>query len=145
MSFQPPDFCGSCEWLRKALAHTLLQFRGITLHPPPQGDVIGRNPPLSQKLFHIPVRNRKAQVSPDREEDHLGFKLAPLEQAGNRGGEGGPPTSGEKLLRSASVRKPQGDMLNITQKWYGLEPTIGLVERLSSRYTQKQGSMAGLK
>jgi hypothetical protein len=31
-----------------------------------------------------PVREREAQVPADGQEDHLGFKLAPLEQAGNR-------------------------------------------------------------
>jgi hypothetical protein len=40
--------------------------------------------PLGEQLLHVTVGKREAQVPADRKQDHLRFKLAPLEQSGNR-------------------------------------------------------------
>src|SRR5208283_3914187 len=40
--------------------------------------------PLGEQLLHVTVGKREAQVPADRKQDHLRFKLAPLEQPGNR-------------------------------------------------------------
>src|SRR5271166_5027005 len=65
-------------------AQTSFHFRGVTLHPPPDRDVIGVQAPLGEQLLHVTVGKRETQVPADREQDHLRFKLAPLEQSGNR-------------------------------------------------------------
>src|ERR1700757_5341964 len=44
----------------------------------------GVRAPLGEQLLHVTVGKREAQVPADREQDHLRFKLAPLEQSGNR-------------------------------------------------------------
>jgi hypothetical protein len=56
----------------------------LTLDPSPHRDVIGMQAPLGKQLLHITVGKREAQVPADRKQDHLWFKLAPLEQSGNR-------------------------------------------------------------
>jgi hypothetical protein len=45
--------------------------------------VIGAEASLGEQLLHITIGKRKAQVSTDGQENHLLFKLAPLEQTGN--------------------------------------------------------------
>jgi hypothetical protein len=64
-------------------AQAPFQCRGVALHPPPNRDVIGVQAPFGQEFLHVSVRERKAQVPADGQEDYLGFKLAPLEQASN--------------------------------------------------------------
>jgi hypothetical protein len=59
------------------------EFVGVTLNPPPDGDVVGVQAPLDQQLLHITIGKRKTQIPADGKHDHLRFKLAPLEQTGN--------------------------------------------------------------
>ena len=61
-----------------------IQLRGVPLDPPPDSDVVGAQAPLGEQLLHITIGKRKAQIPADRKQDHLRFKLAPLEQSGNR-------------------------------------------------------------
>src|SRR5580692_2877536 len=65
-------------------AQTSFHFLGVTLYPSPHRDVIGMQAPLGEQLLHVTVGKREAQVPADRKQDHLRFKLAPLEQSGNR-------------------------------------------------------------
>jgi hypothetical protein len=51
------------------LAQSPLQFRGVALDPPPDGDVIGAQAPLGEQLLDVAVRKGKAQVPPDRQMD----------------------------------------------------------------------------
>jgi hypothetical protein len=74
-------------------AQAPLQFRSIPLDPSPDGDVIYREPTLGQKLLDVAVRKREAQISADRQENDLRFKLAPLEQTANRRVQKEHPTS----------------------------------------------------
>ena len=53
------------------------------LDPPPDGDVIDAQAPLGQEFLYVAIREREAQIPIDRQENHLRFKLAPLEQTGN--------------------------------------------------------------
>src|SRR5271157_6046873 len=39
---------------------------------------------LGEQLLDLAIGEREAQVPADRKQDHLRFKLAPLEQSGNR-------------------------------------------------------------
>jgi hypothetical protein len=71
----PPTVGGRFE-LR---AQTSFHFRGVTLHPPPDGDVVDRESALSQEFLDVAVRQGKTQVPADRKQDDLRFKLAPLE------------------------------------------------------------------
>jgi hypothetical protein len=66
-------------------SQSALNFWGVTLDPPPDGDAIGVQAPLGQQLLHITIGKRKAQIPADRKQDHLRFKLAPLEQTGSGG------------------------------------------------------------
>jgi hypothetical protein len=45
--------------------------------------VIGGQAPLGQEFLYVAIRERKAQIPTDGQENHLRFKLAPLEQTGN--------------------------------------------------------------
>src|SRR5262249_21304007 len=65
-------------------AQTSFQFRAVTLDPSPHRDVIGVQAPLGQQLLHITIGKREAQIPTDSQENHLRFKLAPLEQTRNR-------------------------------------------------------------
>jgi hypothetical protein len=76
---QPPTVVGRFE-LR---AQTAFHFRGVTLHPPPDGNMIGVQAPISEQFLYVSVRKREAQIPADGQEDHLRFKLAPLEKTGN--------------------------------------------------------------
>ena len=46
--------------------------------------MIGVQASLGEQFLNVPVRQGKTQIPTDREEYHLRFKLAPLEQSGNR-------------------------------------------------------------
>ena len=46
--------------------------------------MIGVQAPLGQEFLYVAIRQREAQIPTDRKENHLRFKLAPLEQTGNR-------------------------------------------------------------
>ena len=46
-------------------------------------DVIGVQASLGEQFLHITVRQGKAQVPPDREQDDFRFELAPFEQTGD--------------------------------------------------------------
>ena len=46
--------------------------------------MIGVQAPLGEQLLHVSVGKGEAQVPADRKQDDLRFKLAPLEQSGNR-------------------------------------------------------------
>src|SRR5271166_4283781 len=76
----PPIVVGRFEPRAQASFH----FRRVTLDPSPHRDVIGVQAPLGEQLLHVAVGKREAQVPTDRKQDHLRFKLAPLEQSGNR-------------------------------------------------------------
>jgi hypothetical protein len=64
-------------------AQTPFHFRGVTLYPSPHRDVIGVQAPLGQQLLHITIGKPEEQIPTDGQENHLQFKLAPLEQTGN--------------------------------------------------------------
>src|SRR5208282_518919 len=76
----PPTAIGRFE----PRAQTPFHFWGVTLDPSPHRDVIGVQAALGEQLFHLTVGKREAQVPADRKQDDLRFKLAPLEQSGNR-------------------------------------------------------------
>ena len=56
-----------------------LNFWDVTLHPPPDGDVVDQKSALGKEFLHITIGQRKAQVPANRKQDDLRFKLAPLE------------------------------------------------------------------
>src|SRR6202011_315519 len=68
----------------ESFAQAPIQLRGVPLDPPPDSEVVGAQAPLGEQLLHITIGKRKAQIPADRKQDHLRFKLAPLEQSGNR-------------------------------------------------------------
>src|SRR6476646_7919565 len=70
-----------------------MNFWGVTLHPPPDGDVIDRKSALDKQFFHVAVGQREAQVPPNRQQDDLRFELPPLEKTRNRSREQEHPTS----------------------------------------------------
>jgi hypothetical protein len=41
--------------------------------------MVGAQTTLDEQLLHITIGKRKAQIQADRKQDHLRFKLAPLE------------------------------------------------------------------
>jgi succinate-semialdehyde dehydrogenase / glutarate-semialdehyde dehydrogenase len=59
------------------------RVEGATLHPPPDGDMIGVQAPISEQFLDVSVRKREAQIPADGQEDHLRFKLPPLEKTAN--------------------------------------------------------------
>ena len=75
----PPTVVGRSEPRSQSAFH----FRGVTLHPPPDGDVVGVHAPLGQQLLHVAVRQGETQVPAHCQEDHLRFELPPLEENGN--------------------------------------------------------------
>jgi hypothetical protein len=58
---QPPAVVGRFE-LR---AQTAFHFRGVALHPPPHGDVIGVQAAISEQFLYVSVRKREAQIPAD--------------------------------------------------------------------------------
>src|SRR5208337_2517676 len=76
----PPAVVGRSE----PRSQSALNFWGVTLDPPPDGDVVDQKSALGKEFLHIAVGKGEAQVPADRKQDDLRFKLAPLEQSGNR-------------------------------------------------------------
>ena len=74
----PPTVVGRSE----PRSQSALNFWGVTLHPPPDGDVIDRKSALDKEFFHVAVGQREAQVPANRKQDDFRFKLAPLKQTG---------------------------------------------------------------
>jgi hypothetical protein len=68
----------------KSRAQTSPQFRGVTLHPAPDGNVVDQKSALGKEFLHVTVRQREAQIPTDRQKDDLRLKLAPLEKTRNR-------------------------------------------------------------
>jgi hypothetical protein len=68
----------------EAPTQSAFHFRGVTLYPPPDGDMIGVQAPISEQVLDVTVRKREAQIPGDGRENHLRFKLAPLEKTTNR-------------------------------------------------------------
>jgi hypothetical protein len=64
-------------------AQTAFHFRGLALHPPPDGDMIGVQGPISEQFLNVSVRKREVQIPADGQEDHLRFELPPLEKTAN--------------------------------------------------------------
>ena len=64
-------------------AQAPLHFRSIPLDPSPHRDVVGAQAPIGEQLLDVAIREREAQISTDRQENHLRFKLAPFEQTGD--------------------------------------------------------------
>src|SRR5208282_4803656 len=93
----PPTVAGRFE----PRVQTSFHFRGVTMYPSPHRDVIGVQAPLGQQLLHVTVGKREAQVPADRKQDHLRFKLAPLEQSGNRWDTEDPSIFSSPLTRSS--------------------------------------------
>src|ERR1700722_6990546 len=85
----PPTVVGRSE----PRSQSALNFWGVTLHPPPDGDVIDRKSALDKEFFHVAVGQREAQVPPNRQQDDLRFELPPLEKTRNRSREQEHPTS----------------------------------------------------
>ena len=54
----PPTVVGRSE----ARSQSALNFRAVTLDPPPDGDVVGVQAPLGQQLLDVTVRKGKTQV-----------------------------------------------------------------------------------
>ena len=76
----PPTVVGRSE----PRSQSALNFWGVTLHPPPDGDVVDRKSALGKKFFHLAVEQREAQVPANRQQDDLRFELPPLEKTRNR-------------------------------------------------------------
>src|ERR1700732_1365631 len=62
---------------------TSFHFRGIALDPSPHRDVIGAQALLRHEFPYVARREREAQIPTAGQENHLRFKLAPLEQTGH--------------------------------------------------------------
>jgi hypothetical protein len=60
----------------EAFTQTLLQFRGVTLHPLPEGDVIHGDAALGEQFLDVPVRQGETQVPPGWNKPRGGFKGA---------------------------------------------------------------------
>src|SRR5271166_4788364 len=71
----PPAIVGRSE----PCSQSALNFWGVTLDPPLDGDVVDQKSALRKEFLHIAVGKREAQVPADRKQDDLRFKLAPLE------------------------------------------------------------------
>src|SRR6202022_4171652 len=76
----PPTVVGRSE----PRSQSALNFWGVTLHPPPDGDVVDRKSALGKEFFHLAVGQREAQVPANRQQDDLRFELPPLEKTRNR-------------------------------------------------------------
>jgi len=74
--------------------------------------VIGVQAPLGEQLLHVTVGKREAQVPADRKQDHLRFKLAPLEQSGNRRGQEEHPASLHGVPAKLHVNVANPEKLN---------------------------------
>src|SRR5271167_3333463 len=55
--------------------------------------MIGVQGPVGQEFLDVAIREREAQIPTDGQENHLRFKLAPLEQTANRRGQEEHPAS----------------------------------------------------
>ena len=53
------------------------QQRREALDPPVDGDVVDRHSALSQEFFDVAVGQAEAQVSADRQHDHIGWEAEP--------------------------------------------------------------------
>jgi hypothetical protein len=71
----PPTVVGRSE----PQSQSTLNFRGVTLDPPPDGNVVDQKSALSKEFLDVTVRKGKAQIPADRQEDDLRLKLPPLE------------------------------------------------------------------
>jgi hypothetical protein len=60
------------------------ELRGESLDPPVDAHVVDLDAALSQKLFHIPVRQTEPQVPPHRQRDHFRRKPVPGEGGARR-------------------------------------------------------------
>jgi hypothetical protein len=60
-------------------SQSTLNFRGVTLDPPPDVDVVDQKSALSKEFLDVTVRKAKAQVPPHCQQDDLRLKLPPLE------------------------------------------------------------------
>src|SRR5580704_9727112 len=72
------DYVGSSDgngWSVGARSQSALNFWGVTLDPPPDGDMIGAQASHSSTSR---LRKGKAQVPPYCQQDDLRFKLPPL-------------------------------------------------------------------
>src|SRR5208283_1991000 len=58
---------------------------------------------LGEQLLDLAIGERKAQVPADRKQDHLRFKLSPLEQSGNRWGEEHRPSLSGQTSKLATL------------------------------------------
>ena len=87
---------------RKSIVAPLESRARVTLDPSPHRDVIGAQAPLGQEFLYIAIREREAQIPTDGQENHLRFKLAPLEQTGNRWDEEHPSILAASLSGQAS-------------------------------------------
>jgi hypothetical protein len=74
-----PRPCGVAE-TAEALIAAGRKFSGsVALDPPPDGDVVGVQAPISEQLLDVTVRKKKTQVPRYRQQDDLRLKLAPFE------------------------------------------------------------------
>src|SRR5271166_3407532 len=65
-------------------SQSALNFWGVTLHPPPDGDVVDRKSALGKEFLHVAVGQRELQIPANRQQDDLRFELPPLEKTRNR-------------------------------------------------------------
>src|SRR5271165_1584433 len=65
-------------------SQSALNFWGVTVHPPPDGDVVDRKSALGKEFLHVAVGQRELQIPANRQQDDLRFELPPLEKTRNR-------------------------------------------------------------
>jgi hypothetical protein len=59
---------------------SLVQFRGIALHPAPNGGVVRREISFQEQLLDIAIGKREPKIPTDGANNDLGFEVPPFEQ-----------------------------------------------------------------
>ena len=57
-----------------------VQFRGVVLHPAPNGRVVRREISFQEQLLDIAIGQREPQIPTDGANNDLGFEVPPFEQ-----------------------------------------------------------------
>src|SRR3981081_3674770 len=90
---------------------SIVQFGRRALHPAPNGGVVSRESSFHEKFFDLPVRKRKPQIPPDRENNDLGFEVPPLEQRWTRFGIHGSLSDRSRRFCNTTVWAKRGPRL----------------------------------
>jgi len=61
-------------------AHPLVNLRGVTLYPPPDGRMIHREAALAHSLLEVSVRELVAAIPSNAQKDDRRLEVSPLER-----------------------------------------------------------------